>query len=115
MYDDSARDAQIHALIARLQDEPLPYVVAGDFNMSDQSVIYGDLAAAMGDSFREAGTGLGTSWPMLQASFGLPLSIPPLMRIDYIWHSDEFRAVEASVGPFLGSDHLPMLATLALE
>ncbi len=114
-YDDSARNAQIHALIARLRDEPLPYIVAGDFNMSDQSVIYNDLAAALGDSFREAGTGLGTSWPMLRATFGLPTSIPPVMRIDYIWHSADFRAVTAAVGPFLGSDHLPMLAALALE
>ena len=115
MYDASARDAQIQALLARLRDEPLPYIVAGDFNLSDQSVIYNDLAAALGDSFREAGTGLGTSWPMLRATFGLPSSIPPLVRIDYIWHSADFRAVAAAVGPFLGSDHLPMLATLALE
>ncbi len=115
LYDASARDAQIHALLVRLRDEPLPYIVAGDFNLSDQSVIYNDLAAALGDSFREAGTGLGTSWPMLRATFGLPSSIPPLVRIDYIWHSADFRAVTAAVGPFLGSDHLPMLATLALE
>ncbi|MEP7292615.1 MAG: endonuclease/exonuclease/phosphatase family protein [Chloroflexota bacterium] len=113
-YNDSARDSQIRTLLHRLEDEPLPYVVAGDFNMSDQTVIYNELAALMGDSFREAGRGLGTSWPNFQR-FGLTGLIPPLVRIDYIWHSNDFRAIEAAQGPYLGSDHLPLYATLALE
>lgn len=113
-YDDSARDAQIANLIDRLTTEPLPYVVAGDFNMSDQAAAYADLAAVMNDSFREMGRGLGTSWPAVQA-LGFPALIPPLVRIDYIWHSDDFRALEAAQGPYLGSDHLPLYATLALE
>ena len=113
-YDDTERDAQIHALIARLKTEPLPYIVAGDFNTSDQSLIYNDLAAVMGDSFREVGTGLGTSWPAFHA-YGFPRLLPPLVRIDYIWHSSQFRALEAAQGPYLSSDHLPLLARLALN
>lgn len=113
-YDETARNGQITRLIERLKIEPLPYIVAGDFNMSDQSGMYSDLAAVMGDSFREAGIGLGASWPAVRA-LGLPSIIPPLVRIDYIWHSDDFRAVDAAVGPYLGSDHLPVLASLALE
>ncbi|MCZ2094787.1 MAG: hypothetical protein LC121_00665 [Anaerolineae bacterium] len=81
--------------------------------MSDQRPL-GDLAAVMRDSFREAGYGLGTSWPAAQA-FGIPPLIPPLVRIDYIWHSDEFRTLAAAQGPYLGSDHLPLYATLALD
>ncbi|MEO8393003.1 MAG: endonuclease/exonuclease/phosphatase family protein [Chloroflexota bacterium] len=114
-YNEISRDASIRTLLARLKNDPLPYIVAGDFNTSDQSLIYNDLASALGDSFREAGTGLGTSWPMLNATLKLPLLVPPLMRIDYIWHSSQFQVVAASEGPFLGSDHLPMLATLALK
>jgi endonuclease/exonuclease/phosphatase (EEP) superfamily protein YafD len=41
--------------------------------------------------------------------------MPPLVRIDYVWHSDDFHAVEAALGPYLGSDHLPVTAALALE
>lgn len=67
----------------------------------------------MNDSFREAGVGLGTSWPVSRMR-GLPWFIPPLIRIDYIWHSDHFRAVMAQQGPERGSDHLPVLATLAM-
>ncbi len=113
-YNAVPRDSQIRNLLARLDDEPLPYIVAGDFNMSDQSLIYNELAAVLSDSFREAGTGLGTSWPNAQR-FGMSSLIPPLVRIDYIWHSGEFRAISATQGPYLGSDHLPVYATLALD
>lgn len=113
-YDDTVRDEQIARLIERINQETLPYMVAGDFNMSDQSLVYNELAAVMHDSFREAGTGLGTSWFHAQR-FGLPSLIPPLVRIDYIWHSAEFRAISAALGPYLGSDHLPVYATLALN
>jgi endonuclease/exonuclease/phosphatase (EEP) superfamily protein YafD len=113
-YDGAKREAQIRTLLDRLKDEPLPYVVAGDFNLSDQNAAYKDLAALMGDSFREVGIGLGTSWPSFQA-FGLPSMMPPLVRIDYIWHSDQLRALQAEEGPFLGSDHRPLAATLALK
>ncbi len=114
-YDETARNRQIRSLLRRLQEEPLPYVVMGDFNMSDQSLIYTELAAAMQDSYREAGTGLGTSWPLLESRTGVAGMIPPLVRIDYIWHSAHFRTLNAALGPYLGSDHLPVYATLALH
>ena len=79
--------------------------------MSDQTSIYASLASQMGDSFREAGIGLGTTWPAFQV-VGMNPGLPPLIRIDYIWHSRGFQAVNAEVGPYLGSDHLPVTATL---
>jgi endonuclease/exonuclease/phosphatase family metal-dependent hydrolase len=112
-YEDTWRNVEIRNLLKRLETEPYPFIVAGDFNTSDQSVIYGELAARMGDSFREAGTGFGTSWPLPVAK-EIPDFVPPLVRIDYIWHSRHFRAINASQGPRLGSDHLPLFATLEL-
>lgn len=112
-FDDRARNQQITHLIEHLQNEPYPYIVAGDFNMSASSATYQRLAAAMQDSFREVGSGLGTSWPVSSAR-GLPAFVPPLIRIDYIWHSAHFRALTAQAGPRLGSDHLPVLAGLEL-
>jgi endonuclease/exonuclease/phosphatase (EEP) superfamily protein YafD len=38
--------------------------------------------------------------------------IPPLVRIDYIWHSAGLRALQAWQGPAIGSDHLPLQAIL---
>lgn len=110
-FDDRLRNRQISTLIEHLKTERYPFLVAGDFNTSDQSVTYGQLAALMRDSFREAGVGLGNSWPV-SAARGLPAFIPPLIRIDYIWHSSDFRAIAAWQDAPVGSDHLPLHALL---
>jgi endonuclease/exonuclease/phosphatase (EEP) superfamily protein YafD len=109
-YDDSARNAEIRRLLNRLERETHPFVVAGDFNMSEHAVIYGEIAACMEDAFREAGVGWGGSWPISIVD-ELPAFVPPLLRVDYVWHSSHFRAVEAVRGLKLGSDHLPFYAT----
>ncbi|MBZ0284781.1 MAG: endonuclease/exonuclease/phosphatase family protein [Anaerolineae bacterium] len=113
-YEDSQRNAEIRRLITRIQQQPLPFIVAGDFAMTDQTTIYREVTNVMRDSFREVGTGLGGSWPVGEVEGLLPKFIPPLLRVDYIWHSDHFRAIEASLGDKIGSDHLPLYATLEL-
>jgi endonuclease/exonuclease/phosphatase family metal-dependent hydrolase len=113
-FDDRVRNQQIDKLITHLKHEPLPYIVAGDFNMSDFSATYGKLAAVMHDSFIEGGQGLGGSWPVTTHN-NMPKWLPPLIRIDYIWHSDGLRTIRAWQGEETGSDHLPLLADLALE
>jgi endonuclease/exonuclease/phosphatase (EEP) superfamily protein YafD len=112
-YDARDRDAQIARLLPILDAETLPFIVAGDFNMSDQAVIYNELAARMTDSWREMGVGLGRSWPA-PGSNVLRDSLCPLIRLDYIWHSDHFRTVEIQQSPSLGSDHLAVVGTLEL-
>jgi len=113
-YDDSARNAQIDQLLTLTSAEEHPYIVAGDFNMSDNAVKYQEIAAVMRDSQRDAGFGFGNTWPIAQ-TWGLPGLIPTVLRIDYIWHSDEFSARSISRGQFVGSDHLPVMATLELD
>lgn len=112
-YDDGARNAQVDELLTHIEQEPHPYIIAGDFNTSDQSVVYQKLAALGNDAFREVGTGFGGSWPM-PAAGELPISIPPIIRIDYIWHNDAFQSIDAWQSPELGSDHLGLQATLSL-
>lgn len=113
-YDETARNAQITDLIAAIQDEPLPYIVAGDFNMASHALIYRDLAATMQDAFAQAGVGFGNTWPA--GSFEeLAHVSTPLMRIDYVWHSASWRTLAAQTGPAgLGSDHLPLSVVLEL-
>ena len=111
-YNDEIRNRQIEQLLEQVRAQTLAYVVAGDFNTSDQTSMYTSLAALMGDSFRESGVGLGMSWPAFEGA-GLPF-LPALMRIDYIWHSRGFSALKTIVGPYLGSDHLPIEAVLVL-
>ena len=72
--------------------------------------------AALWDAFREVGEGLGPTFPNINFGGAFWAYIPPLFRIDYIFYRQPFRAVEASVWhTHGGSDHYPVLATLALE
>ncbi len=112
-FDDSERNRQIGALLAHLATEPYPYIAAGDFNTSDLSMTYNTLSGQMYDSFIEAGVGLGTTWPAVEA-LGWPSVIPALIRMDYIWHSDGITPVKVWQGGYDGSDHLPLFADFAL-
>lgn len=111
-YDERRRNAQIRRFLDIARGETAPYIVAGDFNLSDASLIYDAVAAQMNDAWRAAGVGAGRTWPVAEA-IGLPRVIQPLLRIDYIWHSAALRPTAAAVGENIGSDHLPV--TVAFE
>lgn len=112
-YNDTQRNRQVAGLVEQLKSEPLPFIVAGDFNLSDQAMPYWDLASVAHDAFREVGNGLGFSWSVIRHNGERIPLLPPQVRIDYVWYSDHFRAVSAEQGPYLGSDHLPLVVTLA--
>ncbi|MBN8592135.1 MAG: endonuclease/exonuclease/phosphatase family protein [Anaerolineae bacterium] len=113
-YDDRLRNRQIANLLDHLQEESYPFIIGGDFNTSDQTPTYQQLTAIMRDSFREAGSGAGMSWPVSSAR-GMPAWVPPLIRIDYIFHSDDLRALRSWQAPPLGSDHLGLVSVISLE
>jgi vancomycin resistance protein VanJ len=109
-YDEAHRNTQISQLLdvvrpALLSDTP--FIVAGDFNLSEFSPIYATLAAALGDSYRATNMGMGATFPG-GASEELPDVLPPLLRLDYAWHGAGLRPVYSEIGPRLGSDHLPL-------
>ncbi|HZS01435.1 MAG TPA: endonuclease/exonuclease/phosphatase family protein [Chloroflexota bacterium] len=108
------RDAQVEELVARLTAVDGPRVLTGDFNETEWSYPYERLHDALGDSFREAGTGFGHTYPSHVRYGGWTLSVP-LVRIDYVFHSAELVALDAAVGPDGGSDHLPVVADLAFR
>ena len=110
-YDESRRNAQIRRFLDILDEESAPFIAAGDFNMSDASLIYDELAGRMQDGWRAAGNGAGRTWPVAEA-IGLPRVVQPFLRIDYAWHSDALRATAAEVGAAIGSDHLPLSVDL---
>lgn len=113
-YDDTQRNAQIDRLLSTVKAETKPFIVAGDLNVSDNAVTYQALVNSLHDAYRAVGFGFGATWPNA-AIVGLPSVMPPLLRIDYVWHSDQFRAITATVGPELGSDHFPVVVTLTLK
>jgi len=109
-YDDSARDREVALLAAELDRESGPLLLLCDCNLGDQSDAYRVLDRRLTDSFRAAGRGMGFTFPN---EYRL---IPPLVRIDYIWHSDEWTATDAYPLNDSGtSDHRPVVAHLALK
>ena len=102
-YDERTRNAQIRTLLRELGTEPLPYIVAGDFNLSEYSPIYHELTAVMRDSYRDVSRSFGFSWPSTLA----------FLRIDYIWHSPALVAVKSLRGERFASDHYPVISELA--
>ena len=112
------RAEEITDLLERAGNETGPVLLAGDFNMSDQSADYWRMTARYRDSYREAGWGFGFTFPadmpLFSSSGYLPQHLPPLVRLDYVFHDANYDAVEARVWPTSGgSDHMPVFVSLA--
>jgi endonuclease/exonuclease/phosphatase (EEP) superfamily protein YafD len=96
-----------------------PVILLTDFNRVGWQAAYRQLrGAGLIDAFGAAGRGLGFTLPTRVSHLayrGHPLGdvpLPPLLRVDYVWHTAHFRAIDAWIGPHAGSDHLPVLAEL---
>ncbi len=109
------REEQVRRWMARVDRHDGPVVVAGDFNLTDQNAAYRPLDASLDDAFRRAGRGWGHTFPADAEQWrGIPVP-RRLWRLDYVWYSDHWQALEAHVGPWDGqSDHLPIVADLVL-
>ena len=84
-----------------------PLIIAGDFNMPSDSVIYRSCWGPYTNAFSQAGLGFGrTRWiSMRGVTFGV--------RIDHILTNEHWRPQSCWVGPDVGSDHLPVIADLS--
>lgn len=114
VYDDKIRRKEIANLLLRLRNEKMPVVLAGDFNLADLSEDYEQLTSVLGDAYRSAGSGLGFTWPAHRTPSVNILIHHPLVRIDYIFYSSEWRAMYARTLDKTGSDHLPLFTSLDL-
>lgn len=107
-YNEDKRNDQIAYLFDVLDDETLPFIIGGDFNLSEYSTVYHDLSREIQDAFRTAGTGPGFTWGPSQLPF-------LVMRLDYVFADSAFEITDARVGPDLHSDHRPVVVTLHYE
>ena len=118
----------IHALIFQTQpcaiaQQNAPSILLGDFNMTDTYDEYAHISAAgLKDAFKASGKGRGSTLPRRVGPWkrnkwlnGLIrwVPLPPMFRIDYIWHSDHLRSLDCWVGKDAGSDHMPVMAVMA--
>ncbi len=114
-----AREEQVQAVIDFVKAHPGPVIAPVDFNAGEWGGAYTLLTSQLHDAWRGAGWGLGHTFPgadspgSSRASVG-GIAVPMwLVRIDYIFHSDDFRSLAAHLGPWDGvSDHRPVIAAL---
>lgn len=108
--NDAAHRETIRRLIERADGETGPVILLGDWNMTEQSNPYREVTSHYTDSFREVGVGFGNTYPAGGVAF-----LPELIRIDYIFHNEWFKALNARVLHIdTPSDHLPLVVELAL-
>lgn len=115
------REGQAEGLVdyAILMDVPI--IAGGDANLTSLSGGYKIITRVLRDSWQEAGYGFGHTFPgssingSARPRWG-PFSVPQwLVRIDYIFVSDEWIVVDARMAEFDGvSDHRGVVVELAL-
>ena len=101
------RNQELDALVAFSKAQRGPLLVAGDFNLTPWSEYFSDALEQSGLHDAALGFGLARSWPAQFAPLGI--------RIDHCLLSRHWRAVSTSTGPWLGSDHLPVVADVSLH
>lgn len=102
--------AALTDVLARVQQEPLPVIVCGDFNLTRRTALGAAIAAARLDDVHSlAGRGRGESWP---AHARLPAWLG--IRIDHVYISRDLTCVQAGVGGRVGSDHRSVWAEIGI-
>jgi vancomycin resistance protein VanJ len=113
-FDTSDRSESISRVLNAAQGDS-PVILMGDFNMTDQSEDYRRMSSQYQDAFVETSVGLGTSFPNGRRFHEGLSFLPPMIRIDYIFLSEEFAPQATRVLREGASDHFPLLSRVILE
>lgn len=106
--DSRVRNLQLDGLAGRAGGVEGPIIVAGDFNTTPWSPHFRDLLAEAGLRHAAAGQGWTATWP---SWLWWPARIP----IDHVLVGGPLRVTSFGPGPFIGSDHYPVVADLRLD
>ncbi len=83
----------------------VPQIIAGDFNMPSESVIFRKFWGDLSDAFPNCGRGYGyTKWTR---GFGI--------RIDHVLFDDRWRCQKAFIEKSVGGDHNPLIVDFSLR
>jgi len=89
-------------------------LVLGDFNLTERNTVYHDIqATGLIDSWRERRSDPGFTFPAFGRYRNLPL--PPLLRIDYVWHTSDLQCVSIERTDPADSDHRGLVARIAVR
>ncbi|HET7095554.1 MAG TPA: endonuclease/exonuclease/phosphatase family protein [Thermomicrobiales bacterium] len=116
--ENASAARQIRAL-AEAATAGAPAILLGDFNRLRGQQAYRLLrAAGLIDAFDAAGHGWGGTLPTRLFGWAQrghlvgTIPLPPVLRVDYVWHTRHFTTLASWTGPHAGSDHLPVIARL---
>ncbi|MCC7369480.1 MAG: endonuclease/exonuclease/phosphatase family protein [Chloroflexi bacterium] len=110
-FDPSRTSGPLDAALAGIDRRGGPLLIVGDFNTGDRQPKYRELMRDLSDAHREAGWGLGLSFPVREFE-GWPGTT--LIRIDYVLHDRSIATRAAFTGWMPGSDHRYVVADLLL-
>lgn len=99
------RASQAKQVAEHIASCPYPVLLCTDLNDTPVSYAYRCLRKNLSDAFIESGRGLGSSYAGIFPSF----------RIDYIMHSDHFKAYNFETQDVSYSDHYPVSCDVVLE
>ncbi len=103
----AARNEQLVSIADTVLAGDGPTVLVGDLNISMWSHRYRELERVTGLRNARHGFGIQPTWPTF-----LPIALIP---IDHCLVSPGVRVLDMKTGPSIGSDHLPLIVTLAIE
>ena len=114
-FDPAPRDAVLGRLRARVDHLLVagePFVMLGDFNVTEREPAHRELTRGLSDAHAAAGAGFGHTWrhqAVKWLRFGL-------LRIDYVFAGPHFVPLLAEVDCTpRGSDHCPVRAVLGMR
>lgn len=109
-YDDQQSRRDYDFFVALLNQESLPMLVLCDCNTTPYTRQYQQMRTQLNDAFYTRGWGFGLTHP------GYHRLDFPVIRIDYLWHSDHFTPLAVRVGRERGtSDHWPVIGQFSLK
>lgn len=100
------RNEQINAVADYIDKTTVPIILCGDFNDPPISYTYRIVNRKLNDGFKQGGTGFASSF------IG---GFKSLLRIDYIFHSDELDCTNYVHADYMFSDHKPVISTLEFK
>ena len=89
-------------IVNEMASSPYPTFVMGDLNDVPGSYTYSVVRGDRKDAFLEKGTGLGATFT---SSSSFMLQLLPTLRIDYIFHPEQYEALQFTQGGKRLSDH----------
>jgi len=101
-----ARNEQIQSIAGLVKQAQGAVILTGDFNTTVWTRAYRELEESTGLRNSRRGIGILPTWPTF-----MPFA---MIAIDHALVSDDVGVVETRTGPRIGSDHLPLIVTVAL-